>query len=251
MARTQEHEIVLEGTPEEVWRLLSEADGITRWFAPEARVSDGKLWLSYGPGMEGEGKIHLSEPGKAFGWTESGAMPKVVEFFLEGEGGKTRLRLVQSGFGEGAEFDNEYDAVNGGWRTYLSTLSFGLRRHKQDGCTQVAKMAMLPGKREDFIAKLSTLLGFATPLGTLPLGGVYEADLGALGKVRGVRLEPEKAGYYLLTIEDWEDSLMGLFVEGFGEQQAVTQQWYLFGAGQAKAEMVREQITKWMEALGQ
>ncbi len=249
MARTQTHEIVLDGTPEEVWRLLSEADGITRWFAPEARVKDGKLWLSYGPGMEGEGKIHLSEPGKAFGWTESGAMPKVVEFYLEGDGGKTRLRLVQSGFGEGAEFDSEYEAVNGGWRTYLAAMAFGLLHHKGDACTQVAKMSMLPGKREDLIEKLSSLLGFAKSLGALPLGGEYEANLGALGRVQGVRLDPDKPGYYLLTLENWERSLMGLFVESFGDQLAVTQQWYLFGGAQEKAEAVQGAIAQWMERL--
>jgi uncharacterized protein YndB with AHSA1/START domain len=249
MPRTQTHEIVLDGTPDEVWRLLSEADGITRWFAPEARVSDGKLWLSYGPGMEGEGKIHLSEPGKAFGWTESGAMPKVVEFYLEGEGGKTRLRLVQSGFGEGAEFDSEYDAVNGGWRTYLAALAFGLKNHRHHGCTQIAKMSMLPGQRDAFVAKLGELLGFAKPLASIPVGGAYTADLSGLCAVHGTRLDPDKPGYFLLTIENWDQSLMGLFAEGFGDQLAVTQQWYLFGAGQEKAEALRGILPQWMESL--
>lgn len=249
MARTQTHEIVLDGTPEEVWRLLSEADGITRWFAPEARVSDGKLWLSYGPGMEGEGTIHLSEPGKAFGWTESGAMPKVVEFYLEGEGGKTRLRLVQSGFGEGSDFDAEYEAVNGGWRTYLAAMAFGLVHHKKDGCTQVAKMSMIPGKRDELIAKLAAPFGFSKPLAEIALGGTYEATLGTLGPVRGIRLDPDKPGYYLLTLENWDQSLMGLFVESFGDQLAVTQQWYLFGEAQGKAEAVQGAIAQWMESL--
>jgi uncharacterized protein YndB with AHSA1/START domain len=249
MARTLEYEIVLDGTPEEVWKLLSTADGITRWFAPEARAGDGKVWISWGPGMEGEGTVHLSEPGKSFGWIENGPHPKTVEFYLEGEGGKTKLRLVQSGLGEGSDFDAEYDAVNGGWRTFIGAMAHGLRHHPRSPHQQVAKMTMVKGKREDIVAKASTVLGFPMHLQALAVGAQFAAELPGLGRIEGERLDPDKAGYFLLTLDNWDKSAVGLFFEVFGDSLAVTQQWFLFGAGREKAEALREALPKWLEQL--
>ncbi len=249
MPRTQSHEIVVDATPEEVWRLLTEAEGLTRWFTPEARVEPGvggKLWLSWGEGMSGEGPIHLWEPGKAFGWTEPGAVPKLVEFYLEGEGGKTKLRLVQSGFGEGAAFDDEYDAVLGGWRTFLGSLAYGLAQHGMAPCTQVAKMTMLPGERSALVAEISARLGFTTPLSGLAVASPFRAELPGLGPIRGTRLEPAKEGYILLTLDNWDHSLAALFFEKFGGQIAVTQQWFLYGEARAKAPVLREHLAQWL-----
>jgi uncharacterized protein YndB with AHSA1/START domain len=249
MARTQTHEIVLNGTLEDVWKLLTEAEGLTRWFVPEARVNPGlggTVFVSWGEGMSGEGKIHLWEPAKAFGWTESGPAPKLVEFFLEGAGGQTKLRLVQSGFGEGAQFDDEYDAVMGGWRTFLGTMAFGLANHGLNSCEQVAKIAMAAGNRADIVARISTQLGFAEPLSGIAVGQAYRAELPVLGTIQGTRLDPDKEGYYLLTLDNWDRSVAALFFEKFGDQIAVTQQWFLFGAAREKAAALRAELARWL-----
>ena len=39
--RSLEFSVTIEATPEELWLAITEAKGITRWFAPEARVTPG------------------------------------------------------------------------------------------------------------------------------------------------------------------------------------------------------------------
>jgi uncharacterized protein YndB with AHSA1/START domain len=61
------HETVIEiAAPAElVWKAISEADEIMRWFAPQAKVeagpdgnlAGGTMWLSWGPGVEGTARI--------------------------------------------------------------------------------------------------------------------------------------------------------------------------------------------------
>ncbi|GAB4403761.1 MAG: hypothetical protein OHK0021_16360 [Bryobacter sp.] len=245
--RSQTHEIEIDALPEDVWKLLTEAEGIMRWFAPEARVEPGpggKIFMSWGPGIEGEAPIHLWEPGKAFGWKEEhpGRPPRMIEFFLEGAGGKTKLRLVQSGFGIGAEFDDEYDAINGGWRTFLASLAYGVAHHGMSPCTQVAKMTMGPGPRETWEQRFAQRLSLAPAFADLTVGASFQADLPHLGPVQGQRLSPDKPGYYLLTLDSLHHSALALFFEKFGDQYAITTQCFLYGPARDQADQARQPL---------
>jgi hypothetical protein len=53
-----------------------------------------------------------------------------MEFTLETVQGKTRLRLVHSGFGHGAAWDAEVDGISEGWQAELRSLRHYLRRHR-------------------------------------------------------------------------------------------------------------------------
>ena len=53
-----------------------------------------------------------------------------MEFTLETHQGKTRLRLVHSGFGEGAAWDNELEGITEGWQAELRSLRHYLERHR-------------------------------------------------------------------------------------------------------------------------
>jgi hypothetical protein len=64
---------------------------------------------------------------------DGGQAPPVqltLDFFLEGKGGRTRLRVVHSGFGHGAAWDHEIEGVGRGWDLELGGLRHYLRRHK-------------------------------------------------------------------------------------------------------------------------
>jgi uncharacterized protein YndB with AHSA1/START domain len=242
MSRKQLHEITIDATPEEVWRCLTEADQITRWFAPEAKVEPGvggKVLLSWGPGMEGESPIHLWEPNHRFGWTEQGARPKLVEFEIEAKDGVTILRLVQSGFGEGASFEDEFEATNGGWRTYFRILKFGLEHHLGETCTPVSVFRQLDMTRDQITPRLSLALDIQPALEDLREGQSYKSNL----DIRGTRLEPDKPGYYLLTVDNWSNSLFALFTEKMGDKCFFTLQAYLFGDAGKRADQVRQIFT--------
>ena len=50
-----------------------------------------------------------------------------MEFTLETHRGKTRLRLVHSGFGRGTAWDNEFEGISEGWQAELRSLRHYLR----------------------------------------------------------------------------------------------------------------------------
>ena len=115
----------LDATPEQVWAALTQAEELVRWFPPEARVKPGQggtmVW-SWGYGEDWETRIDAWEPGRLLRLVQESARPYdaqgrqlpagevepariAVEFSLETHQGKTRLRLVHSGFGRGAAWD--------------------------------------------------------------------------------------------------------------------------------------------------
>ena len=113
---------------EDIWSAITEAEELQRWFAPKAEVvpgEGGSIFLSWGPGAEGTAKIDVWKPGEhlrtiadpskptqqalaASGYT--GPMDMVLDWLIETKDGKATLRLVQSGFGDSADWDREYKA---------------------------------------------------------------------------------------------------------------------------------------------
>jgi uncharacterized protein YndB with AHSA1/START domain len=226
--------ITIDAPLEEVWRAITEGEKIQQWFAPQASVEPrlgGEVLLSWGPGMEGKAPITIWEPGKRFGWTEHGdtANPRVVEFTLEGEGGKTRLRLVHSGFGAGAEFDSEYDSTHGGWLTFLEALRY-LTEWK-GGATgrHEWRFAMLKGTQAEAWLRLTTKLGLEEQ--DWQPGAAYVARIPGGGAFSGTVWAAPKPGYALLVVKELDESLLGLFVEGGGGSCYFTTSWYLYGEG--------------------
>lgn len=229
MSSTRKHEFELEigATPEEVWAALTEADGITRWFAPEANVTPGQggsLTLSWGPGAEGTGPIHLWEPGRRFGWTEG--PDKKVEFEIEAiEGGRTRLRMVHSGFAADANFDDEYGSTHGGWLTYFSMLQYSATRLRGQPMRQVHQMRTVSKPPDEVWKRLLTEVGLAGA--TLADATTYRAQLAGRA-LSGTIIRHPKPGYLSLATAD---GMAALFVEKAGPDAAMlTIQWFAAGS---------------------
>src|SRR5208283_990351 len=126
-----EKKIEIAASIEEVWSALTDAKKLQNWFPLEARVTpgkDGKIFVSWGPECEGEASIVAWEPGRRIAWQEQFAL---VEFTLEARRGKTLVRLVQSGFFSGADWESEwFDSTNYGWEFMLVSLRLLLERHR-------------------------------------------------------------------------------------------------------------------------
>ncbi|HKE00066.1 MAG TPA: SRPBCC domain-containing protein, partial [Planctomycetota bacterium] len=143
----------------------------------DARVKPGKggtLWLSWGAPFEGEGAISEWEPGKRFQWVEErpaaekGADPVriVVDFHLESRGGKTILRLVQSGFGDSQSWNDEFDATSQGWGWCFAALRHYLEQQLGRRRTATFGFAMVPAERRDAWTKLTGASGFRLASGS-------------------------------------------------------------------------------------
>lgn len=138
-ARSLEERIVIDAPAEVVWRALTDAEELMRWFPLEATVkpgTGGTMWLSWGGQSGGTARIEVWEPNRRLRTVEprrdaAGRLVElVVDYFIEGEGGRTTLRVVHAGFGAGAEWDEEYDGTGRGWRYELRGLRHYLSRHR-------------------------------------------------------------------------------------------------------------------------
>jgi uncharacterized protein YndB with AHSA1/START domain len=137
--RSIEIEQQVAAPAEDVWEAITTSAGLRRWFPLDAKVDPGlagSVWLSWGPGVEGEAPIHVWEPTRRFGWTEhhgedeNGQPIKVaVDFYIEGRGGTTVIRLLQSGLSADSDWDEMYDALVDGWTYFLFNLAHYLSMH--------------------------------------------------------------------------------------------------------------------------
>jgi uncharacterized protein YndB with AHSA1/START domain len=157
--RKFETAIEIKAPVEAVWKALTEAEELTRWFPQQATVTPGvggKIVLSW-PGItdwhlriadwkpnehlrtvydlqtdvivktdeqkEADTAIKLADAGKGK------PLQLAVDYFLQGRGGATVLRLVHSGFGSGSPWDEEYDGISWGWLKELRSLRHYLEYH--------------------------------------------------------------------------------------------------------------------------
>jgi uncharacterized protein YndB with AHSA1/START domain len=143
--RSIEKTVTIRASREAVWKALTEAEGIMRWFAPEARVEPGlggKIFFSWGPGMAAETAITAWEP---LSHVQTGHGPQngvelYVDYFVTGAGGETTVRLVHSGFSTDAQWDGEYDSHDRGWSVFMRNLRHALERHPNASCIQTIFM---------------------------------------------------------------------------------------------------------------
>jgi uncharacterized protein YndB with AHSA1/START domain len=149
-SRAFEMALDIDASLEDVWRALTEAGELVRWFPMDARVTPGlggSMAWSWGEGRDWETRIDGWEPGKRLRLVQEDARPYdsqgrplppgeaepariAMEFTLETHQGKTRLKLVHSGFGHGAAWDNELEGITEGWQAELRALRHYLEHHR-------------------------------------------------------------------------------------------------------------------------
>ena len=139
--RLVETDMRIDAPLDAVWKALTDAEELTRWFPLEARVepgAGGSIWLGWGDLATWDSQIEVWEPGRHLRTTyplpgaegRGEAIELAVDFYLEARGGGTYLRLVHSGFGPQSEWDEEYDGVRRGWQYELRSLRHYLERHR-------------------------------------------------------------------------------------------------------------------------
>lgn len=138
----------IAAAPDAVWNALTDPEELVRWFPLQAAVTPGKggsMTWSWDDKWTWTSRIDLWEPGRHLRLVQDSQRPFdadgglleneadsariVMDFTLETIAGRTRLRLVHSGFGYGASWDDEVDGVTSGWNHELRGLGFYLERH--------------------------------------------------------------------------------------------------------------------------
>ena len=213
----------LQATPDEVWEALTTSEGLRRWFPLDARVEPGEsgsVWLSWGPGCDGEAPIHIWEPGSRFGWTESYGeddagrpIQVAVDFYIEGREGSTVVRLVQSGFSASSDWDEMYDALVDGWTYFLFNLAFYFLRHRGQDRKLVWKRAATELTRDvvwDRLVAAALIAG--GPANGVPDPGMAEL---VIDRARPAEVVSMRESYHFAaTLPDLDDSVFFVELEG-------------------------------------
>ncbi len=134
--RAASFEVAVTGTPEQVWEAIATGPGISVWFVPtELEEQPGGTVTQrhdQGPGGVVTGTVGVWEPPRRFGWVDDGGWQPgpdastehlATELLVEARAGGTCLvRLVSSGFGTGADWDDAIERVSDGWALCLAVL---------------------------------------------------------------------------------------------------------------------------------
>lgn len=253
--RRHELEIECHATAERMWQALSTAEGIASWFAPIVRVEPGvggSVFLKWGEGVEGSQRIEAWEPERRLriaGDRGEGAPPSVVDYFLEAKGGATILRLVHSGFGTEASFDDEFESTGSAWPAFLEMLKHSVERGS-GWCRNASVFRILDCSREEC---WDTLMG---PRG---LGAGPAIAHAAPGGPLGVRdlsgetlhglLRHSAGGICCIEFPGRRNGMLSVFCENPGGKAMLTLTWLLHDTEEAGAEATREQWSGFVDGL--
>jgi uncharacterized protein YndB with AHSA1/START domain len=94
-------EVLVPAEPEEVWRALTEPDGLAGWFAEDAELElepGGELRLRLSDGEERQGFFDQIEPPRRLGfwWSREDGESTRIEFTLEPCEAGTLVRVEES-----------------------------------------------------------------------------------------------------------------------------------------------------------
>jgi uncharacterized protein YndB with AHSA1/START domain len=160
--RSIELEIEVPGTPEEVWAAIATGPGISSWYVPHVveERDGGSAMASFGdaPEMQIPGRVAAWEPPHrvVFDGGEADA-GLAFEWLVEArDGGTCILRLVNSGFGDDGEWDDQYDGMTEGWQLFLFNLQLHCRHFLGRDAVSMLPMGATSLSREDAWAKLCT-----------------------------------------------------------------------------------------------
>lgn len=195
--RAFEMSLDLAASRDDVWRALTVAEELVRWFPVDARVTPGPggsmVW-SWGEQWDWTTRIDAWEPGRLLRLVQENARPYdaegrpvpagqaapariAIEFMLESHGGTTRLRLVHSGFGTGAAWDDEVEGITEGWQSELASLRHYLERHRgKDRAFGIAWLST-PLSRDEAWTRLVGPGGFQFTPAAVRAGQPYEVLL--------------------------------------------------------------------------
>ena len=159
--------IEIDATIEEVWPYLSTSEGLSAWYV-DAKFSEEKAGatctLTFGPGMVVPAHVQACDVNVRvrLGAPPEMDSPRVEEYRVSArDGGGCIVRIVNWGFGEGAQWDAEYEAVRKGWLAFLSALKPIAERFGTFGAPRRVQMLSTAANAEAAWSKLKDALGDA------------------------------------------------------------------------------------------
>jgi uncharacterized protein YndB with AHSA1/START domain len=259
----------IRATPQQVFDAWAKPDQIAQWFVDSAegemRGGSTVTWRFETFGYEMPVPILEAEPGRliVIGGELPGRLPFLQEITIRAEGGTSVMRLVNSGFREGAEWDAEYEGVDSGWRVALAQLKRWLERHV--GARRAHVLAVRPIESNAFDwpavaplyntrAGLTSWLAARAELSREPLsvGSALRLELEGGGTLTGEVLAQSPASCrFAETLVSWEEegAVIGLKSFLMGPRRCIGLDLSAWKRGPAARAELAPRIDTWADRL--
>lgn len=225
-----EVEVRVDAPAEAVWQALSGPAELTRWFPLEARGDvrvGGILEVSWGDDQWWAMEVAEAEAGRHLRLKDATPSPPeggptlFVDYHLTAEGGSTVVRLVHSGFGPGADWDEYLEALDAGWGYFMRNLKLYVERHRGVPRRMLWARPSVSGDRAAIWAALLEVFGVEAAT----LSGAVAGTACALrleGRAEAGVVETTAAGRALgIRLPDRGESMLFIEVEAAGERGRV------------------------------
>jgi uncharacterized protein YndB with AHSA1/START domain len=218
--------IDIDATLDEVWQALTDGEGIARWFAPYAAVTPGEggsVSVGWDPNEMWDTVIRVWEPLRRMQTvsempSKDGRVVRLaVDYYLEVQGGRVRVRLVHSGFDDSDSWDGYIDGLDAGWTYFLFNLKHALERHRGVDRLQLsARFRTIAPPGEDHPVFGANGLHVQPPVGGLRPGDACHLSLGGVevDATVAVRRAPRTITF---VVPAWNDALLLVDREGMKE----------------------------------
>ena len=248
--RSVQVETEVPGTPEQVWKAIASAEGISSWFVPARIETDAngqpkQLVLHFGPGMDSVKDITAWDPPHRFaaeGEFGPGAPKMATEWIVEGRSGGTCIvRVVHHLFASTDDWDDQLESMESGWPGFFNILRLWLTHFQGRPGSSFNVMGTSSDTGPDVWRSLLATLGLTnsspgariqTPADSPQLTGVVETV--------GIAKHPHGM---LLRIDGPAPGILSMGAHTMGGMTCAVFCFYFYGERAAAA--VAEQEPRW------
>jgi uncharacterized protein YndB with AHSA1/START domain len=248
----------IDATLEEVWQALTTGEGIARWFAPHAAVTPGEggsVSVGWDPNEMWSQPITVWEPMRRMQTASEmpaadGRMVRLaVDYYLEAQGGRVRVRLVHSGFDDSGSWDDYIDGLDAGWTFFLFKLKHALERHRGVDRLQLSarfRTTARAGEEHPVFGRKG--LRVRPPVGGLRPGDACRLTLGSV-EVDGTVVVRHAARTIGFLIPAWNDALLFVEREGIKETHQLGVWLSLYAVPETTTRPLRQGLADLQSAL--
>jgi uncharacterized protein YndB with AHSA1/START domain len=255
--RTLDLTIDIDATLEEVWHALTTGEGIARWFAPYAAVTPGEggsVSIGWDPKELWAQPITVWEPLRRMQTASEMPSPDgrmvrlAVDYYLEVQGGRVRVRLVHSGFDD-SSWDDYIDGLDAGWSFFLFNLKHSLERHRGFDRVQLSARFRTEARagQEHPVFGAKGLRVQPTVSGLRP-GDACRLSLGGTDVDATVAVRHQQRAI-AFVVPTWNDALLFVEREGMKEVHHVGIWLSLYGVPETTAAPLRQGLADAESAL--
>ena len=252
--RVVEREITIDAPVDAVWKALTDADELTRWFPTHARVTPGEggaIWMCWEDHYDAESAIEIWEPNRHLRARFPAERPQLAtDYYLEGRGGGTVLRVVTSGFGSGEDWDEMFAGVKHGWAFELRGLQHYLENHR--GHSRAVAWANTPTglTNEEAWSRLTKPGGWLNPDGELNVteSGSYSLRTATGEHMAGTVQAWSPPRQFVGTVDGLNNAMFRMELEGTSGSVRLMLWLSTYDVPEADVHAIQ---TRWREYVGQ